>query len=405
MRFGPRAGRLLCGNRERLEVRSLVAESGVQAPGAAFAVHFAPDGRTVVTAHLHPDVIVTNVSDGSAAILRTEEAVGQAQVAPDGKQIALVSADLLRIVDLTTRATLTSWTSQRLTRQPEQFDYCRFDPSGRRLLICTLGRALLLWHRDTDRFVRLEGHTEGVWKWTTFLDDGKAVVTGDGRHTSVFDSDTGRLRWRLPESAASMRETGEASSGVSGAIRRLLRREVPEPAGSAPAGAVPEVAYPLSTGRGGLIAIRRAGELQVWDVLEERLVRVFPLDGIETRQSCCCDVSPDRLMLAAAWRGRFVIWSLSDGATLSERRLDVSDLAFSCDGRLVAAWERRMLHVLPVSGDDACAYPTGEEVGRHPGEWNPRSGRELAFGDWSGRLHVLEHVRRHDARGQPPASV
>jgi WD40 repeat protein len=154
---------------------------------------FSPDGRHVVTASRDWTARVWDAASGQpvTAPLKHEAVVQNAAFSPDGRRVVTAAEDrTVRVWDVE---------SGRPVSGPLKHNgnvwHADFSPDGRWVTTASDDQTVRVWDVVTDSSVRLlhpPKDINGVFD-AAFSPDGSRVVTASAFHTTVFDSQTGKL--------------------------------------------------------------------------------------------------------------------------------------------------------------------------------------------------------------------
>ena len=284
--------------------------------GHVYAVAFAPDGRTLISASRDDTVRFWDLATGEE--FRHVEAhrggVWCMALAPDGKTLATGSWNeaAIRLWDVAAGKEL-----RRLEGHPAGIDHLAFSPDGKTLASVSNGggrdpdeHPLRLWDAATGQELRrLDGQRQGAGpRPLAFSPDGKLLVS-KGERIRVWEVATGR-----PYREFEMPDVGVTSLALFPDGRTL------------------------ACGSRATVGERSDGPIALWELAtgKERL----RLDGLPNWTECLA-VSPDgRVLATGGWEGTVRLWDLATGTMV--RALDghqgkLETLAFSPDGKSLAS--------------------------------------------------------------------
>jgi RNA polymerase sigma factor (sigma-70 family) len=299
-----------------------------------YGLAFAADGKSLAVADTNGRVRVWDVSARKELHRHDEHTssiVGLA-VSPDGTQAATAGGDgTVRIWDLATGHSIRSWTADN-TRSVFTVAYT---PDGRHLLTSGWDGSVRLWETATGKEVRRFRDDKGMAR-AALSPDGTLVAAAGKDGTSIVLSETA---------------TGRVVREMTGHVSELMwvtftpdrRRLV-------------SAADMHSNGREHF----DDRSIRVWDVATGRQLHKFDAG----RPHGGSAVSPDGRVLAAAVSGEssssLRFWDLASGKEIEERRVpDVGAVAFSRDGRYLAAADRDIRHIELASGKTVQTFASG----------------------------------------------
>jgi eukaryotic-like serine/threonine-protein kinase len=366
-------------------------ERGVQILSLAFS----PDGRTIVTGcgrfNEYSASGFARLRDArTGAILGGPIAgapggVMSAAFAPDGRQIALSSRDVIDLWDISGPVPTTA----HQLRGHVNFVYAvTYSPDGRRLATGGWDKTIRIWDRETGQLLdRLIGH-RGFVRGLAFSPDGNQLISGS--------EDKSVRRWDLAgggDNAAFHGHTGfvhcvafgpdgvlAASGSLDGTVK-LWPAAAPDS----------QVTFRNSSGWVGTLAFapdgRRIasahnGNVRIWDPRTgEELHRIVGRSGLEAHIGLA--FSPDGSTLAADGPdGSLTFW---ETATWTRRvpegeSLRISDAAFSPDGSILAtSSERGTIQLWNVAKGKSILTMPGHTSGARSVAFSP-DGRTVASG-------------------------
>ena len=329
--------------------------------------HFSPDGSRVLITNASTDIKMIDVTNGKLlSPLSAKGEVSNARLSPDGQSLLTVTDQFISLSSLANMAVIRSWDMKTFDNTSIFMDDAIFSPDGQTLLVSTLGESLYLCEHETGKPpIQLPGHTNGVWKWKAFLEDGKSIITGDGKTTRFFSCTTGKMMWEIP-----------ASSKRSDFVKSMGRQPV---------------VYPKALGPNGIIVINEPGSFDVWDVQNRSFCFSLPSDEADPIVDCSCDISPDGFYLAAARNRQLSLWQLSNGVICWSTEIEeFKEIKFSPNCEFLAISGSNNLRILRlIDGKEIYRYMLSTEICRNTLEWNPCNGRQLVFGDWQDRTYLL----------------
>jgi WD40 repeat protein/tRNA A-37 threonylcarbamoyl transferase component Bud32 len=153
--------------------------------GPVTAASFSPDGTLVVTASKDQSARIWDTATGKpiTAPLWHDAAVVQVVFRPDGRQVASVSADLVRVWDVKTGQTRIPvlWHRSPVT-------CVAFSPDGTRLVTASDDNTARLWDATTGRPLSAPVPHNGVVLQVCFSPDGCCIATASGDTTvRIYD--------------------------------------------------------------------------------------------------------------------------------------------------------------------------------------------------------------------------
>jgi RNA polymerase sigma factor (sigma-70 family) len=185
--------------------------------------------------------------------------------------------------------------------------------SGGRLATYSSDRSVRFWDPTSGKeTARLLGHTGPVAS-AAFAPDGKTLATTDGESVRLWDADTGEQR--------------SAHGGALAGVVRLA----------------------FSPDGRTLACVAGRGEVRLWDVAGDRVVRTFNAEHPRDKPVVCPSIafSPDGRHLAQAYTdghpgpSYLRVWDVAEGklarTLVDGAEFDLWAVAFSADGKLLAA--------------------------------------------------------------------
>jgi WD40 repeat protein len=343
---------------------------------------FAPDGKTLASADGNENTTLWDLSTGKE--LFALSGVGDfTAFSPDGKTLAAVSSRLVvRLFDPATGK--------------ERFPFGRHDGAVQALVfsadgktaVTNDGKALRIWDAATGKLLRQTAGRSDFIPTLALAPDGKTLATVTGNNTircyeTATAKETATFPSTLPVGSVAFSPDGKwlvvggrfLEAGTGKEVRRIDDvggRVVLSPDGKTLAAGRPP-AYDRRPGPGGM----QTGSVRLWDVSTGKL----RFEHAES--SWCLAFSPDSRLLVSADGQKLQGWETATGKklfTIPAAELGQSALAFSPDGRLVAAstW-KGTLGLYDVVTGKAVTPPQGHAAPVRTLAFSP-DGRVLASG-------------------------
>lgn len=209
-------------------------------PGRRFLIHdseirslsFMPGEKELLSASLHGQVKITNLSDG-----RTIRELGgpggkieRAALSPDASRMATAGEDAVRVWDMASAKELLKFEGHT----PSHALSVCFSPDGKLILSTAFDTPVLLWDRDTGAVVqKLVGHADRlVWNGC-FSPDGQRIATAGGDATvKLWDTSTGREILTIrdltePAGAIQFSPDGRSLASITYGGSGVLRQSIP----------------------------------------------------------------------------------------------------------------------------------------------------------------------------------
>lgn len=307
------------------------------------AIDLSPDNRWLASAGLDRVVRVWDLTDaaGTFRVLHGHQTeVVTVRFSPDGSKIASAGVDgEIRIWDARTLKDV-----RRLRGHPQSVEQLRWS-SATVLVAADLGGFMRVWHLDDDPHRVLSGHAGDVvpMLWSR---DGTHIATGSNDKTlRYFDVATGESKvWTDHTSSVRYLDLAGATLVSAGLDQQVRSNSID---GSRPNRVLHESARPISdlvaTPDGEHVAVAKVGgDLTFLDMAADA-GREITIEGAH-KGTIQALASSDPSMIASGGDDRVVrLWDATLGsarATLEGHDSEVNRLAFSSDGKLLAAGTR-----------------------------------------------------------------
>ncbi|HEY7510011.1 MAG TPA: c-type cytochrome domain-containing protein [Vicinamibacteria bacterium] len=299
-----------------------------RAPRAApaYAVAFAPDGKTLAVAG-YKEVRLFDAATGRLArtLSGAADAVRAVAWSPDGKTVAGAGGPPSRGGEVLLWDASTGAAARKIEGHRDYVYAAAFSPNGRFLATASYDKAIRLWYPGTGRErAKLSEHLDAVFA-LAFSPDGKWLASGSGDRTvKLWDVAEGRRLYTLSDALDTVYAVAFAPSGkllaAAGADKMLRAWDIGADGGSLAfalsAHEEAVVALAFSPDGGRIVTAGADRVVKVWDVAKRVEVRVL---ADQPDWPMAMAVAPDGARVAVGrYDGSVSVYDLASGRVRAE---------------------------------------------------------------------------------------
>ena len=318
-------------------------------PGLAYFVHavaFSPAGK-VLASGVHGTAVWLTDTAGGKPLHKLDgyETVDNLAFSRDGRMFAAAGGETTNVYDVKT--------GTQLAALDVESNHVSFSPDGRLLAAATKKSPLVFETKGWTRAAKLDGHKSQV-TFVEFLAGGGLAICA-GKEVRVWDVAAGTsTAFDHKGDTNYLCASGDGRYVVSAGYKRHARvwdvaakKQVAELSGHEQ-----EVWAAAISHDGGLVVTGSGeGAVRVWRARGGELLHEFRSDGEDDAEGAPVALSADAKLVAANMPG-VRVWETTSGKLVADlpANADISCLAFSPDGKLLAAGSEDAVVIYEVIG-------------------------------------------------------